>query len=71
MITPVSRLVGYANTFFQSNEVLSEETCDLLWDRCHKEIMKGETKHLIVLSSVPVAYPRVVRNLLASVFDQT
>lgn len=32
----------------------------MLWDRCHKEIMKGETKHLIVLSSVPVAYPRVV-----------
>ncbi|KAJ6051151.1 hypothetical protein N7460_001685 [Penicillium canescens] len=43
----------------RSNEVLSEETCDLLWDRCHREIMKGETKHLIVLSSVPVAYPRV------------
>lgn len=33
--------------------------------------MKGETKHLIVLSSVPVAYPRGVCNLLASVFDQT
>lgn len=33
--------------------------------------MKGETKHLVVLTSVPVAYPRVVRNLVASVFDQT
>ncbi|KAJ5779667.1 hypothetical protein N7457_007387 [Penicillium paradoxum] len=43
----------------RTNEVLSEETCDLLWDRCHSEIMKEETKHLIVLSSVPVAYPRV------------
>ena len=71
MFTPIFRLVDHANTFFQSNEVLSEETCDLLWDRCHKEIMKGETKHLIVLSSVPVAYPRVVCNLLSSVFDQT
>lgn len=49
----------------QSNEVLSEETCDLIWNRCHKEIVKGETKHLIVLSSVPIAYPRVVRNLLS------
>lgn len=71
MMTPILQLVDYANTFFQSNEVLSEETCDLLWDRCHREIMKGETKHLIVLSSVPVAYPRVVCNLLSSVFDQT
>lgn len=44
----------------RSNEVLYEETCDLLWDRCHQEINKGEVKHLIVLSSVPVAYPRVV-----------
>lgn len=44
----------------KSNEVLNEETCDLIWDRCHQEINKGEVKHLIVLSSVPVAYPRVV-----------
>ncbi|CAI7571375.1 unnamed protein product [Penicillium glandicola] len=52
----------------RSNEVLSEETCDLLWDRCHREIMKGETKHLIVLSGVPVAYPRVamLRNFMNS-----
>ncbi|CAG8026844.1 unnamed protein product [Penicillium salamii] len=52
----------------RSNEVLSEETCDILWDRCHREIMKGETKHLIVLSSVPVAYPRVamLRNFMNS-----
>ncbi|KAJ5217179.1 hypothetical protein N7468_010187 [Penicillium chermesinum] len=42
-----------------NEEVLSEETCDLIWDRCHHEINRGETKHLIVLSSVPVAYPRV------------
>lgn len=44
----------------QSNEILSEPTCDLIWDRCHREIIKGETKHLIVLSSVPIAYPRMV-----------
>ncbi|KAJ5168149.1 uncharacterized protein N7482_003743 [Penicillium canariense] len=43
----------------QSNEVLSSETCELIWDRCHREIIKGKTKHLIVLSSVPIAYPRV------------
>lgn len=62
--------MDYAD-MLQSNEVLSEETCDLLWDRCHREIMNGETKHLIVLSSVPVAYPRVVCILIASVFDRT
>ncbi|KAJ5744439.1 hypothetical protein N7533_009309 [Penicillium manginii] len=43
----------------RSNEVLAEATCDLIWDRCHQEIVRGETKHLIVLSSVPIAYPRV------------
>ncbi|KAJ5732526.1 hypothetical protein N7493_004007 [Penicillium malachiteum] len=42
-----------------STQVLSEGTCDMIWDRCHKEIARGETKHLIVLSSVPVAYPRM------------
>ena len=46
-----------------SNEVLSEKTYDLIWDRCYNEINKGETKHLIVLCSVPVAYPRVVCSL--------
>ncbi|KAJ5125488.1 hypothetical protein N7526_007665 [Penicillium atrosanguineum] len=52
----------------RSNEVLAEETCDLIWDRCHQEIIKGETKHLIVLSSVPIAYPRVamLKNFLNS-----
>lgn len=54
----------------QSNEVLSEETCDLIWDRCHREIIKGETKHLIVLSSVPIAYPRVVCILRVPLLDR-
>ncbi|KAJ5949555.1 hypothetical protein N7454_001139 [Penicillium verhagenii] len=42
-----------------STGVLSEETNELIWDRCHQEIARGETKHMIVLCSVPVAYPRV------------
>ncbi|KAG2418194.1 hypothetical protein HFD88_001295 [Aspergillus terreus] len=51
-----------------SDEVLSEQTCDLIWDRCHREIVRGETKHLIVLLSIPIAYPRVamVKNILNS-----
>ncbi|KAJ5380114.1 uncharacterized protein N7496_002542 [Penicillium cataractarum] len=43
----------------QSTEVISSETSELIWDRCHREIVKGKTKHLIVLSSIPIAYPRV------------
>ncbi|KAB8208278.1 hypothetical protein BDV34DRAFT_54127 [Aspergillus parasiticus] len=51
-----------------NDEVLSEQTCDLIWDRCHREIVRGETKHLLVLLSIPVAYPRVamVKNILNS-----
>ncbi|CAG8876114.1 unnamed protein product [Penicillium nalgiovense] len=65
----VSLLALDCRTERRSNEVLSEETCDLLWDRCHREIMKGETKHLIVLTSVPVAYPEwyaMLRNFMNS-----
>ncbi|KAL4933848.1 uncharacterized protein BDV17DRAFT_68729 [Aspergillus undulatus] len=50
------------------DEIISERTSDLIWDRCHREIVKGETKHLIVLLSIPLAYPRVamVKNILNS-----
>ncbi|PYH89384.1 hypothetical protein BO71DRAFT_444615 [Aspergillus ellipticus CBS 707.79] len=51
-----------------TDEILCEQTCDLIWDRCHREIVKGETKHLIVSLGLPVAYPRVamVKNILNS-----
>ncbi|KAL4941556.1 hypothetical protein BDV06DRAFT_178954 [Aspergillus oleicola] len=50
------------------DEIISDRTSDLIWDRCHREIVKGETKHLIVLTSIPLAYPRVamVKNILNS-----
>jgi PhoD related phosphatase len=40
----------------------------LALDRCRKEIVKGETQHLIVLLGVPIAYPRLVwlENVLTS-----
>lgn len=53
--------LGRANWSSQNNEIIGEQTCDLIWDRCHREIVKGETKHLIVLLGTPIAYPRVVR----------
>ena len=49
-------------------EVMSEESYHVILDRCHREIVDGETKHLIVLLGVPIAYPRLVwlENLLTS-----
>ncbi|KAH8697764.1 hypothetical protein BGW36DRAFT_427716 [Talaromyces proteolyticus] len=50
------------------DEIVSEQTYDHIWDRCHREIVKGETNHLIVLLGVPIAYPRLVwlENILTS-----
>ena len=44
----------------QREEVVSEHTYDLIWDRCYREIERGQVKHLIVLLGVPIAYPRLV-----------
>ena len=53
---------------WQREEVVSEATYQLVFDRCKREIIEGETKHLIVLLGVPIAYPRLVwlENLLTS-----
>ncbi|KAL2350237.1 hypothetical protein BJ546DRAFT_859846, partial [Cryomyces antarcticus] len=50
------------------DEILSQETYDLVFDRCRSEIVKGETKHLVVLLGVPIAYPRLnfLENTLTS-----
>lgn len=42
------------------DEIVSAETYHKIFDRLEKDIIKGETKHLIVLVGVPVAYPRLV-----------
>jgi PhoD related phosphatase len=42
------------------DEVVSPETYDKVLDRLEKSIIKGETKHLIVLLGIPIAYPRMV-----------
>ena len=41
-------------------EVVMEQTYGAVFDRCKEEIIKGETKHLIVLLGIPIAYPRLV-----------
>ncbi|KAF1813712.1 hypothetical protein P152DRAFT_513105 [Eremomyces bilateralis CBS 781.70] len=50
------------------DSVLTQETYDLVFDRLDKEIVRGETKHLIVLLGVPIAYPRLnfLENVLTS-----
>ena len=42
----------------QRDEILTEDSYDIIFDRLEEELVKGETKHLIVLLGVPIAYPR-------------
>lgn len=52
----------------QRDEILSEDSYDNIFDRLEEEIIQGETKHLIVLLGVPIAYPRLnfLENVLTS-----
>ncbi|KAL1651259.1 hypothetical protein SLS58_000598 [Diplodia intermedia] len=52
----------------QRDEILSADTYYRIFDRCRKEIIEGDTKHLIVLLGVPIAYPRLnfLENVLTS-----
>ena len=48
--------------------IMSQASYEGAFDRCRREIITGETKHLIVLLGVPIAYPRLVwlENVLTS-----
>ena len=50
------------------DEIMTEESYHLVFDRLNKEIVRGETKHLIVMLGIPIAYPRLVwlENILTS-----
>ncbi|KAF2835501.1 hypothetical protein M501DRAFT_436678 [Patellaria atrata CBS 101060] len=52
----------------QRDSILTQATYDLVFDRLRREIIKGETRHLIVLLGVPIAYPRLnfLENVLTS-----
>jgi hypothetical protein len=43
-----------------NDEIVSAETYHKVFDRLSNDIAKGDTKHLIVLLGIPVAYPRMV-----------
>ncbi|KAI9843404.1 MAG: hypothetical protein M1837_006430 [Sclerophora amabilis] len=74
MFTSLGRNVAFlgldCRTERMRDEILSEASYDLIFDRCHREIIKGDTKHLIVLLGVPIAYPRMVwlENIMTSRF---
>lgn len=54
----------------QRDEILTEDSYDNIFDRLEEELVMGETKHLIVLLGVPIAYPRLnfLENVLTSRF---
>ncbi|KAF2719964.1 hypothetical protein K431DRAFT_339737 [Polychaeton citri CBS 116435] len=50
------------------DEILSQESYDEIFDRTRAEVIKGVTKHIVVLLGVPIAYPRLnfLENILTS-----
>lgn len=50
------------------DDILSQESYDIIFDRLRHELGQGEIKHLIVLLGVPIAYPRLefLENVLTS-----
>ncbi|KAH6657861.1 hypothetical protein BKA67DRAFT_533048 [Truncatella angustata] len=64
----IALLAVDARTERTREEVVREDTWKKIIDRCYAEIIKGETKHLLVLLGVPIAYPRLVwlENILTS-----
>ena len=52
----------------QRDEVIDLDTYDNVFERMRKDVIEGETKHLIVLLGIPIAYPRMVwlENVLTS-----
>lgn len=43
-----------------STRICYESTYDAMFARLNKEVVKGHTRHLILLLGVPIAYPRLV-----------
>ena len=52
----------------RQDEIVTPDTYDIVLERCRREISEGETKHLILLLGIPIAYPRLVwlENVLTS-----
>ena len=50
------------------DEIIALDTYDDVFERLRRDVVEGQTKHLIVLLGVPIAYPRLVwlENVLTS-----
>lgn len=63
MVRVIFNLLSYVmvnEALVQRDLVLSKKSYDRVFDRLQKEVVRGETRHLIVLLGVPIAYPRLV-----------
>ncbi|RDL32965.1 Metallo-dependent phosphatase [Venustampulla echinocandica] len=72
IFTQLGRSVAFlgldCRTERMSDEIVSAETYHKVLDRLERDVIKGETKHLIVMLGIPVAYPRMVwlENIMSS-----
>lgn len=58
---PRTVFFGFDNrTERTKKQIVSKETYDKCFNRLAREVVKGQTEHLIVLLGVPLAYPRLV-----------
>lgn len=66
--TPIAFLGLDCRTERRRNEIIALDTYDDVFERLRKDIIEGQTKHLIVLLGIPIAYPRLVwlENVLTS-----
>lgn len=58
--SPIAFLGLDCRTERMNDEIVSADTYHKVFDRLEKDIVKGVTKHLIVMVGVPMAYPRMV-----------
>lgn len=52
----------------RKDEIVALDTYDHVFERLRRDVIEGETKHLVVLLGIPIAYPRLVwlENVLTS-----
>jgi hypothetical protein len=66
--SPIAFLGLDCRTERRRDEIIALDTYDDVFERLRKDVIEGQTKHLIVLLGVPIAYPRLVwlENVLTS-----
>ncbi|BFZ53582.1 hypothetical protein PYCC9005_000609 [Savitreella phatthalungensis] len=58
---PKTLFLGFDNRAERTKEkIVTDETYNKVFDRLHRQVVVGQTEHLIILLGVPIAYPRLV-----------